>query len=112
MSLAGKLGILTMILLWPHAVLAQSGTAAVICENPARPTEKLAFEINYDRRTVVPSTAVTAFAADKIAWRDKTASLESLYTLDRRTGVLTVNSWWANSASYTEYNCRRSGAGL
>ena len=111
-SLVRKLGILATVLLWPYVVLAQSGNAAIICENPARSTEKLAFEIDYDRRIVSPSTVVTAFSAEKIAWRGKTASQDSLYTLDRRTGVLVVSTYWANSAIEIQYNCRRGSAGL
>ena len=95
-----------LCLLMAPASFAQTGTISVLCENPRQSTDKVAFDIDYDRKTVRPAHTVSRFDDEAIVWDSAAGIARHLYVLDRRTGVL--SRIWIPSNEGVNYNCSRT----
>ena len=88
------------------AVITNLGTQAnaretsVTCINPTSGTH-WQIRIDYDRRTVDSNSA--SISADEISWRD--ASDGSNYTLDRKSGELTMVAASSTGGYFLHHHC-------
>ena len=95
------------MLCWISAAAAQTGVIALLCEDPTSPTEKVAFQIDYDRRAIIPAHTMMEFHDERISWTDRSGMdlSRNNFSLNRRTGVLTRIKVDINTR-YT-YNCQQ-----
>jgi hypothetical protein len=90
-----------MLALSGSAVEAQQGQTALSCTNPISGAS-WQIRIDYDRRTVDSNPARMSDAS--IAWHD--ASDGGNYTLDRKSGNLTVIIASSTGGSFLYYRCK------
>jgi hypothetical protein len=79
---------------------ADARETSVTCTNPASGTQ-WQIRIDYDRRTVDSNSA--SIGADEISWRD--ASDGSNYTLDRKSGALTMVAASSTGGYFLHHHC-------
>ena len=88
------------------AVKAQQGEIAVTCTNPISGAS-WQIKIDYDRRTVDSNSA--SISTGEISWRD--ASDGGNYTLDRKSGDLTMVAASSTGGYFMHHHCKLEKTG-
>jgi hypothetical protein len=98
---AGLVAIAAGLLAAAAAAAAPSGEAAVTCSNE-KSGATWQIRIDYDRSTVDANPA--RISDTEISWRDRTDGAN--YTLDRKTGKLTMVFASATGGNFLFHHCR------
>lgn len=87
----------------------QTGKVSILCENPRDPTDKRAFEIDYDNKIVTGdrSYQTIGFFPDQIAWQYISGGWSNRFHLERGTGVLFFYCCGEPTTPTARYNCQR-----
>jgi hypothetical protein len=105
-------GMTTTIFISVAALIAGAGTSAaagetrVTCVNPASGAH-WQIRIDYDRRTVNSNSA--SISGSEISWRD--ASDGGNYTLDRKSGDLTMVAASSTGGYFLHHHCELAKSG-